>query len=74
MPCGIRNRFTPLSGCPMDLDRSEKISTLLQVLFLLVLPWVALVLGLFLSLTSVWFLLLCITWFGCGVVFYATVH
>jgi hypothetical protein len=58
----------------MELHLSEKVGGLLQALFLLVLPWVVLVLGLVVSFDNVWFYLLCITWLGCGLVFYGTLN
>jgi len=58
----------------MDFNLSEKVGSLLQALFLLILPWVILLIGLWASLNNVWFYLLCITWFGCGLVFFETLH
>jgi hypothetical protein len=58
----------------MELNLSERVGSLLQALFLLIFPWVVLVIGLVVSLDNVWFYLLCITWFGCGLVFFGTLN
>jgi hypothetical protein len=58
----------------MELNVSEKVGSLLQALFLLILPWVVLLIGLTVSLDNVWFYLLCITWFGCGLVFFGALN
>jgi len=58
----------------MELNLSEKVGSLLQAIFLLILPWVVLIIGLVVSFESVWFYLLCITWLGCGLVFFGTLN
>jgi hypothetical protein len=58
----------------MELNVSEKVGSFLQALFLLILPWVVLLIGLAVNLDNVWFYLLCITWFGCGLVFFGTLN
>jgi hypothetical protein len=58
----------------MELELSEKVGSLLQALFMLILPWVVMLIGLALSFSNVWFYLLCITWFGCGMVFFGTLN
>jgi hypothetical protein len=58
----------------MEIHLSEKVGSLLLVLFLLVLPWVAILIGLAVSLENVWYYLLSVTWFGCGLVFYETLN
>jgi hypothetical protein len=58
----------------MELNLSERVGSLLQALFLLIFPWVVLLIGLAVSLDNVWFYLLCITWFGCGLVFFGTLN
>ncbi|HUT00449.1 MAG TPA: hypothetical protein VMY59_09050 [Candidatus Thermoplasmatota archaeon] len=58
----------------MELNLSEKAGSLLQALFLLILPWVVLIIGLAVSLDNVWFYLLSITWFGCGLIFFGTLN
>jgi hypothetical protein len=58
----------------MEINLSEKVGSLLQALLLLILPWVILLIGLAVSLDNVWFYLLCITWFGCGLVFFGTLN
>jgi len=58
----------------MELNLSERVGSLLQALFLLILPWVVLLIGLAESFNNVWFYLLCITWFGCGLVFFGALN
>jgi hypothetical protein len=58
----------------MELNLSEKVGSLLQAVFLLILPLVALLIGLAVSFESVWYYLLCITWFGCGMVLFGTLN
>jgi hypothetical protein len=58
----------------MDLTLSEKVGSLVQAVFLLILPLVLLLIGLMISLDNVWFYLLIITWFGCGLIFFGTLH
>ena len=58
----------------MELTLSEHVRTLLLAFLILVLPLIVLVIGLVYNVDNVWFYLLCITWFGCGMVFYGTVN
>lgn len=58
----------------MDLNLSEKVGSLLQAVILLILPLVILLIGLVISLENVWFYLLCLTWFGCGLIFFGTLN
>jgi hypothetical protein len=58
----------------MELDLSEKVGSLLQAVILLILPWILLLIGLVVSVETVWFYLLCITWFGCGLILFGTLH
>jgi hypothetical protein len=58
----------------MEVHLSERAGNLLLVLFLLILPWVVILIGLAVSLDNVWYYLLSITWFGCGLVFYSTLN
>jgi hypothetical protein len=58
----------------MELNLSEKVGSLLQAVFLLILPWIVLLIGLTVSFENVWFYLLCITWFGCGLDFFGTLN
>jgi hypothetical protein len=58
----------------MELNLSERAGSLLQALFLLILPWVVLIIGFAVSLDNVWFYLLSITWFGCGLIFFGALN
>lgn len=58
----------------MELELSEKVGSLLQAVFLLILPLIILIVGLAVSLENIWFYLLCLTWFGCGLIFFSTLN
>ena len=58
----------------MELNISENIRTLLLAFLILILPLIVIIVGLVYNLDNVWYYLLCITWFGCGVVIYGTLH
>jgi len=58
----------------MELELSEKVGSLLQAVFLLIMPLIILLVGLAVSLENIWFYLLCITWFGCGIIFFGTLN
>ncbi|MBN1859960.1 MAG: hypothetical protein JW840_00710 [Candidatus Thermoplasmatota archaeon] len=58
----------------MELTLSEKVGSLLQAVFLLILPMIILLIGLVFSFNNVWLYLLCLTWFGCGLVFFESLH
>lgn len=58
----------------MELNLSENIRTLLLAFLILALPLIVIIIGLVYNLDNVWYYLLCITWFGCGLVFYGTLN
>ncbi len=58
----------------MEFNMSEKVGSLLQAVLLLILPWVILLIGLVVHIDNVWLYLLCITWFGCGMVLFCTLN
>jgi len=58
----------------LKISLSEKVGSLLQALFMLILPWVMILIGLAAKIDNVWFYLLGITWFGCGLVFFGTLN
>jgi hypothetical protein len=58
----------------MELNLSENVRTLLLAFLILALPLIVIIIGLVYNLDNVWYYLLCITWFGCGLVFYGTLN
>lgn len=58
----------------MELNLSENVRTLLLAFLTLALPLIIIIVGLVYNLDNVWYYLLCITWFGCGVVFYGALR
>ena len=53
----------------MEINLTDQNKMLLQMFLLLILPWIAIILGILLNIENVWYYLLSITWFGSGVVF-----
>jgi hypothetical protein len=58
----------------MELNLTESAKELLQAFFLLILPWIVIIIGVIVPIESVWYYLLSITWFGSGVIFFATLR
>lgn len=58
----------------MELNITEQTGKLLQLLLLIILPIVALLLGVVLTIENAWYFVLSITWFGSGIVFYASLN
>jgi hypothetical protein len=54
----------------MDIDLSERTQGFLKAFLLMILPLIALLLGMVLVIENIWYYLLAITWFGSGMIFY----
>lgn len=54
----------------MEINLTDQIKGLLQVLLLLILPLIALIIGIIVEIVNVWYYALTITWFGSGLIFY----
>jgi hypothetical protein len=54
----------------MEVELSDTVRTLLLAFLILALPLILIIVGLYYSVDNVWFYLLTITWFGCGLIFY----
>ncbi len=53
----------------MEINLTDQNRMILQIFLLLILPWIAILLGMIFSIENVWYYLLAITWFGSGIVF-----
>lgn len=54
----------------MEINLTDQIKGLLQVLLLLILPLIALIIGIIVEIVNIWYYALAITWFGSGLIFY----
>ena len=62
----------------MEINLSQTMRELLLAFFLLILPWIVIVVGILVNIDTLlgpgwtaWFYVLAITWFGSGVIFFA---
>jgi hypothetical protein len=58
----------------MELNLPKIVKQFLSAFLLLVLPLVAILLGVILNVLNAWYYILCITWFGMGIVFYGATN
>jgi len=58
----------------MELNLSENVRKFNLAFLLLILPWIIMLLGLALHFENGWFFLLCILWFGAGIVFFGALE
>ncbi len=57
----------------MELNISKTIRSIISVFLLIVLPLLIILIGLFTQIYSAWFYILCVTWFGIGMIFYIAI-
>ncbi len=58
----------------MEINLTDQVKGIIQALLLLILPLVAIVLGMIFTIESVWYFLLAISWFGSGLIFYGALN
>ena len=65
----------------MEINLTEPVKGILSMFFLLILPWIFIVLGIAVNIENIigsgwtaWYFLLSITWFGSGVVFFGALN
>jgi hypothetical protein len=58
----------------MEINLTDQNKMILQIFLLIILPWIAILLGMIFSIENIWYYLLSITWFGSGVVFMGTLN
>jgi hypothetical protein len=57
----------------MELNLSTTIRQLISSFLLLILPLLAILLGVVFNVLNAWFFILCVTWFGMGIIFYGAI-
>ena len=58
----------------MEINLSEQVRQIVQALLLIILPLIAIVLGMVFKIENAWYFLLCITWFGSGIIFFSALN
>jgi len=58
----------------MEINLTDQNKMILQIFLLLILPWIAILIGMIFSIESALYYLLSITWFGSGIVFMAALN
>jgi hypothetical protein len=58
----------------MELNLPKKVKQFISAFLLLVLPLVGILLGVILNFLNAWYYILCITWFGMGIIFYGAIN
>lgn len=58
----------------MELNLSKTVKQAITMLILLILPLFAILLGVLFNVLIAWYFILCVTWFGAGVVFYSVLN
>ncbi len=54
----------------MEINLTDRVKVLLQAFLLLILPLIAIIIGIILDIKNIWYFILAITWFGSGLIFY----
>ncbi|UCD14256.1 MAG: hypothetical protein JSW60_02250 [Thermoplasmatales archaeon] len=58
----------------MEINLTDQVKGLLQALLLLVLPLITIALGIIFTIENIWYFLLAMTWFGCGLIFFSALN
>jgi len=58
----------------MELNISKTVKQALTMFILLILPLLAILLGVIFNVLNAWFYILCVTWFGTGIIFYSVTN
>jgi len=58
----------------MDINLTDQVKQLLQALLLLILPLIAIVIGIIMNIENIWYFILTITWFASGMIFYIALN
>jgi hypothetical protein len=58
----------------MELNLSKTVKTTLTIFLLIVLPLLILLIGLITEIFNAWFYILCVVWFGMGLIFYSAIE
>jgi len=58
----------------MDLNISKTVKSILSVFLLIILPLITILIGLITEIYIAWFYILCVTWFGMGLIFFNAIE
>ena len=58
----------------MELNLSKTVKTTISIFLLIILPMLSILIGLITELLNAWFYILCVTWFGMGLIFYSAIE
>jgi hypothetical protein len=58
----------------MEINLTDQVKGLLQAFLLLILPLIAIVLGMIFTIENIWYFLLAITWFASGLIFFSALN
>jgi Na+-translocating ferredoxin:NAD+ oxidoreductase RnfD subunit len=57
----------------MELNLSATVRQIITALLLLILPLLAILLGVVFNILNAWYFILCVTWFAVGIIFYGAI-
>ena len=58
----------------MELNLSKTVKTSISIFLLIILPMLSIVIGLITEFFVAWYYILCVTWFGMGLIFYSAIE
>jgi len=58
----------------MELNLSKTVKTTISIFLLIILPLLSILIGLITEVFNAWFYILCVTWFGMGLIFYSAIE
>ncbi len=58
----------------MEMNLNERFKDFIVAFLLLILPWIVIIIGMIVSVESVWYYALSITWFGTGLIFFSALN
>jgi hypothetical protein len=58
----------------MELNISKIMKQSLSIILLIILPLLAILLGVIFEMLIAWYYIICITWFGMGIIFYGAIN
>lgn len=58
----------------MELNLSKTVKTTISIFLLIILPMLSILIGLIAEFLNAWFYILCVTWFGMGLIFYSAIE
>jgi hypothetical protein len=58
----------------MEINLSKTVKQVITTFLLLIMPLLAIVLGLFFNVLTAWYYIICVTWFGAGIIFFSAIN